>query len=303
MQAEQAVLRSRIDEQSQLICALKRRADQTLERCQALEALNEEREAMRQAAEAAREAEEHRARQLEDRFEDLAANHQMMIRFKDEYKRQSAELWQECGRLRRELDGDASREREEQFNQLQEEKKEWARALQERDKLLGQVKEVSEAQDVALREREERIGKLEEELRRLSMEAEEQRTRAEERRREETGDLRNQLQRMSQEKDELLQLSMSRGRLIQDKQQQVARLQDEMRTAAEERRRAEIQGKEDGPLILALQQRLREAEHRQHEAEHAQVRLQREFSAYKQHSADLLAKERALNAKLRHVIG
>nr|XP_033794872.1 coiled-coil domain-containing protein 89 [Geotrypetes seraphini] len=305
LKAEVAVLRSRINEQSQLICALKRRADQSTGRCQALEAVNEERETLRHAAEVAREAEVRRARQLEERFDDLANNHQMMIRFKDEYKQQNAELREECSRLRRNMEGESSREREEMFHRLQQESKERARALREVDNLFGQLKDVSEDRDAVLREREERIGKLEEELRRLSTEGEKQRARigeleqqqrrAEERRREETEELGGQLERLSREKDELLDLSMSRGRLIQERQQQVVLLQDELRAVIEERRREEQQAGEGGAMVLVLQRRLREAEQ-------TQARLQREFNAYKQHSAELLAKERALNAKLRHVI-
>ncbi|XP_029450727.1 coiled-coil domain-containing protein 89 [Rhinatrema bivittatum] len=294
-QTELVVLRSRIDEQSQLICALKRRADQALERCQALEALNEERDELREAAEAARHAEQRRARQLGERFDDLAANHQQMIRFKDEYKRQNAELRQECQRLQRKLEGEGWREREQLVRQLQEESQARERAWLQREALVEQLKGESEAQALALREREDRIGRLEEELRRLSGEAEGVRVRGrelEEQLRGESESLHEQLKRLNQEKDELLRLSVERGRLVQDKQQQVAQLEDDLRAAVEER----AQAGDSGPDVRALQQRLREAEQ-------TQARLQREFNAYKQHSADLLCKERALNAKLRHVIG
>lgn len=97
---EMGMLRSRLDEQSQLICLLKRRADDTLIRCQGLEKDNQELERRSAETERLLIAERRRGEQLEERFGILAANHQDMIRFKDEYKRQNEELRAECQRLR-----------------------------------------------------------------------------------------------------------------------------------------------------------------------------------------------------------
>lgn len=100
--AETGMLRSRIDEQSNLICILKQRADEMLLRCQALEKINAELESLRGAVQAELDNEKKRSSQLEQRFMDLAANHQELIKFKDEYKRQNAVLTEENKRLREE---------------------------------------------------------------------------------------------------------------------------------------------------------------------------------------------------------
>lgn len=100
--AETGMLRSRIDEQSNLICILKQRADEMLLRCQALEKINAELESLRDAVQAELDNEKKRSSQLEQRFMHLAANHQELIKFKDEYKRQNAVLTEENKSLREE---------------------------------------------------------------------------------------------------------------------------------------------------------------------------------------------------------
>lgn len=96
------VLRSRIDEQSGLICILKHRADEMLLRCQALERINEELENLRQDVQKELEDEKERSSQLEKRFKHLATNHEELINFKDEYKKQNGQLTEENERLREE---------------------------------------------------------------------------------------------------------------------------------------------------------------------------------------------------------
>lgn len=71
-------------------------------RCQALERINSELEDLRADVQTELDKEKKRSMQLEQRFMDLAANHQELIHFKDEYKRQNAKLKQENERLREE---------------------------------------------------------------------------------------------------------------------------------------------------------------------------------------------------------
>lgn len=97
--AETGMLRSRIDEQSNLICILKQRADEMLLRCQALEKINTELESLNGAVQIELDNEKKRSSLLEQRFMHLAANHHELIKFKDEYKRQNAVLTEENKRL------------------------------------------------------------------------------------------------------------------------------------------------------------------------------------------------------------
>ncbi|WAQ93851.1 CCD89-like protein [Mya arenaria] len=97
---ENAMLRSRIDEQSQLIMILKNRSDETINKIQTLERINEELTSFRDSAKEQIEHERRKFNLLDGRFNDLASNHEEMIKFKDEYKRVNAELRKENDRLR-----------------------------------------------------------------------------------------------------------------------------------------------------------------------------------------------------------
>lgn len=86
------VLRSRIDEQSSLICILKQRADEVLLRCQALQKINTELEGRVMDCQKELDSERKKAELLEKRFMDLAANNQAIIAFMEEHKNQNAQL-------------------------------------------------------------------------------------------------------------------------------------------------------------------------------------------------------------------
>lgn len=89
---ETGMLRSRIDEQSSLICMLKQRADELLLRYQALQNINTEVEGRVTDCQNELDRERKKAELLEKRFMDLAANNQAIIAFMDEHKNQNAQL-------------------------------------------------------------------------------------------------------------------------------------------------------------------------------------------------------------------
>ena len=97
---ENAMLRSRIDEQSQLIMILKNRADEAIVRTQTLEKINSELTEFRENATENLNHEIRKFNILDKRFNDLASNHEEMIKYKDEYKRVNAELRSENDKLR-----------------------------------------------------------------------------------------------------------------------------------------------------------------------------------------------------------
>ncbi|TSK92899.1 Coiled-coil domain-containing protein 89 [Bagarius yarrelli] len=113
---EAGMLRSRLDEQSSLICMLKQRADEMLLRCQTLEQVNTELQKLQVTMQRELNEEREKSAKLEQRFMHLAANHRQMINFKDEYKQKNAELMKENKRLRE--------ENEKLFSKKVQEKKE-----------------------------------------------------------------------------------------------------------------------------------------------------------------------------------
>lgn len=97
---ENAMLRSRVDEQCQLIMSLKQRADDTGGRIQTLERINEELINFRDSAKDQIEHEIRKYNILDARFFDLSSNHEEMIKFKDEYKRVNKELREQNAKLK-----------------------------------------------------------------------------------------------------------------------------------------------------------------------------------------------------------
>lgn len=101
---EIGMLRSRISEQSSLICILKQRADELLVRYQALQTINSELEDSVTDCQEELDGERKKAELLEKRFMDLAANNQAIIAFMNEYKNQNAQLKVENKQLQAEND-------------------------------------------------------------------------------------------------------------------------------------------------------------------------------------------------------
>ncbi|XP_075447594.1 coiled-coil domain-containing protein 89 [Ascaphus truei] len=309
---ENGMLRSRLDEQSQLICMLKRRADETLLKCQDLETGNQELERRRGEAEGRLQAESQRGNQLEERFELLAANHQQMICFKDEYKRQNVELRGECEQLRewsrantqpellerdrriRELQaqlGAADTEQREQRSR-QEEELETLRRSHE------QILEKSRGQSLELESLTRKLQDSEE----MCRQAQKNLSRLQDERRVSECEAVRMVKEAKKEKQELLQLCMERGRIIQEHQREASELGDRILEAEKACREAEERYQRDSAAV-DTDARVADLRKRVEEGEEELGQLNREFEAYRTHSRDLLAKERNLNAKLRHLIG
>ncbi|KAM5181107.1 coiled-coil domain-containing protein 89 [Mantella aurantiaca] len=305
---ENGLLKSRLDEQSQLICLLKRRADDTALRCRGLEGVNEELERKKAEAERLLAAERKRAEQLEERFGLLASNHQEMIRFKDTYKRQNEELRAESERLRGERHPELL-ERERHIRELRAQlqaatthtDQQGERHSEELHSLhlsLGALREENQDKNQqlhlvtgGLQESEEMCRKVKEELSSLM-----------EMRKTEQMEGERKMEELNKEKKELLQLCMERGRTLQERQKELSELSNRLQGAEKARREAEERYQRDQAAVDA-NSRVRELNSRLSDSEKQLEELRREFEAYRKHSGDLLAKERELNAKLRHLIG
>ncbi|XP_041119973.1 coiled-coil domain-containing protein 89 [Polyodon spathula] len=315
-ETENALLRSRIDEQSQLIGILKQRADEMVLRCQALDRINTELENMNEDVQCELKIEKHRSTQLEDRFMDLAANHQQIIKFKDEYKMQNAELKEENEKLRNEnkslfcevlqqkeqriveLTGEVKR-MTEQYNDLELEYK------QKSSEFKAKVEEINENHQIKESAFLSKLEVLQKQLKDATERCNEldlMLKQATEKDNLKESQLQLKLQSLIREKDELLELSMQRGKIIQDKQKEIQQL-EEKREIAEKARTAAEKRFEQEVSAVNLNVRVKELQHCLDESKQMYNELKKEFEVYKKHSCDLLAKEKELNAKLRHMIG
>lgn len=313
-QTEAEVLRSRIDEQSTLICILKQRADEMLLRCQALDKINTELENLRTNVQKELENERKKSEMLEQRFMDLAANHRELINFKDEYKSQNAKLVQENERLRNENEKLFSKELQdkeetilkltqelkdlaEQHKRLETEYQEKTTGFQAKLKeliSLHQIKEASlknELNDTQkqLKSAVEMCAELDLQLRQ-SQEKEAMRE-------TETQVI---LEKLLEEKDELIDLSMQRGKIIEDKQAEIEELERKRLEAENARLEAERRFEKEAATVNS-DLKVQELQNALERAEVTCSELKKEFEAYKKYSSELLDKEKELNSKLRHM--
>ncbi len=93
--SENAMLRDRIDQQSELICILKKQADTSLIKSQTLEQDMRELQAAKEEAECNYHDQVRKYTVLEKRFQTLYHNHEEIIKIKDGYKIVNDELRRE----------------------------------------------------------------------------------------------------------------------------------------------------------------------------------------------------------------
>lgn len=93
--SKNAMLRDRIDQQSELICVLKKQADTSLLKSQSLECDMKELQVAKDEAECSYHDEARKYSVLEKRFQILWHNHEEIIKIKDGYKVVNDELRKE----------------------------------------------------------------------------------------------------------------------------------------------------------------------------------------------------------------
>ncbi|XP_022080103.1 coiled-coil domain-containing protein 89-like [Acanthaster planci] len=301
---ETAMLRARIDEQSQLICILKQRADEALTRTQTLERINRDLEMFRDNAQEIIEAEVKKSNQLEQRFHELAENHEEMIRIKDDYKQKNEELRQENLRLLDEnsrLFSAALVEKDGKIDSLHKQVTSLKEQCKELNQFISRLQtehhEKSQEMDGIIKHLKSQLDDTNRKLKGTQSQLQQQ-----------SENLKNadanralKLERLAKEKDEMLELAMHRGRLIQDKQREIKELQNKVAEAQREIQRMEDKFERDAALVSTNLQVIRLKDEKE-QAELTLKQIHMEYEAYKKHSSSLLAKERSLNAQLRNLV-
>lgn len=97
---ENAMLRSRIEEQCELIMILKTRADELSGQLKTSERMRDALEDFRKNAQGSIAIETAKCEMLDRRFNELADNHQELIKFKDQYKIENEVLRKENAKLK-----------------------------------------------------------------------------------------------------------------------------------------------------------------------------------------------------------
>ncbi|CAL1528454.1 unnamed protein product [Lymnaea stagnalis] len=311
---ENSKLRSRIDEQCQLIMILKQRADDGTIRIQTLEKINKELLDFRDKAETMLKSEIKKFDILDGRFNNLASNHEEMIRIKDEYKRVNQELREENSRLKDENGRLFSNSIAEKDNRIYElEKKctsfqEQCITLEQqlrqyqvewRAKEVSLRKEISEHQTInsqqikdlqsLLRSTEE---KLKDTSQKLQMQLDGNQSLQ--------GETSVKLQQFSKEKEELLSLIMQRGKLIQKEQDENKALKKKVEglekvvKSLEEKFNREAEAVNANLKVKRLSEELEGAD-----SKYSQ--MVKDYEAFKKHSSELIKREKELNERLRQL--
>ncbi|XP_044072148.1 coiled-coil domain-containing protein 89 [Siniperca chuatsi] len=313
---ETGMLRSRIDEQSNLICILKQRADELLLRRQALQRINTELEGRVTDCQKELDVERKKAELLEKRFMDLAANNQAIIAFMDEYKNQNVQLKLENKQLQSEnetLFSQKLQDKEVFVQKLMQEIKQLTEKYtnkenEYRDKLAGcqsklleqaaqhQAKEASLLDQLHDAQQQHRYAvEMCQDLKLKLQKAEEEHALKE-------INLKESITSVTKEKDKLLHLSMERGKVIQEKQEEIQQLETKWKEEKKARAKAEDRFEQEAEAVNA-DLKVKALQSALDESMTKYGKFKKDFEAFKEHSTNLLLQERELNKKLRHLMG
>ncbi|XP_036240452.1 coiled-coil domain-containing protein 89 [Molothrus ater] len=285
----------------------------THKRCRDLEQLNMELEKLRGEDAVKTKTQTQCIQYLEGCFTDVVKNHEKMIQFKNEHKKQHPQLWEESKRLQQDreaLFSQAVREKEaevlqlaaqarklsQQFCSLQEKYASESHRGQEREKeLLEAQSQLADAYAQEVDSLKRQV--LQERHLRAAARAEQ----AESQERAQSSELQAKLERAHGEKEQLLNLAMERSKALQDKEWEIQKLEEKLETVEEAMQRAGRCLKKEAAAAdkdLKVQELQGQLEH----SKQAHNELLLQFNAYRKHSMDLLTKERALNIKLHHFV-
>ncbi|NWX30165.1 CCD89 protein, partial [Notiomystis cincta] len=313
--SEEALLPSHLDQHHPLVSTLKKKVDDTNERCRDLEQLNVELEKLRAEDAVKIKTQTQRIQYLEGRFMDLAKNHEKMIQFKNEHKKRHMQLWEENKRLQQDREAhfsQAVKEKEAEVLQLAAQARKLSQqlcSLQEKyayetHRAQEREKELLEAQSQQAGAYAQEVDSLKRQLQLLQERHQEAAARAEQaesQQRAQGSELQAKLERAHEEKEQLLNLATERSKALQDKDRAIQKLEEKLKTVEEAMQRAGRCHKKQAAAVdkdLKVQELQGQLEH----SKQAYNELSLRFDAYRRHSMDLLTKEKALNVKLRHFV-
>ncbi|KAM6385051.1 LOW QUALITY PROTEIN: coiled-coil domain-containing protein 89 [Alca torda] len=251
-----------------------------------------------------------RIQQLEERSMDLANNHEKLIQFKNEHRRQHTQLLEENKRLQQEnkvLFSQTVRKKEAEVLQLAARaRKLWQQldSLQEKcasESCTAREKELLEAASQQASAYAWEVNSLKKQLQHLQEKQQQtvaQLEHAEGQQRAQGSEPQAKLERAN-EKEQLLDLAVEQGKALQDKQWEMEQLGKKLELAKKARQRA---GKHLANEAAAVENDLKaqELQRQLGSSTQAHDKLSLQFDAYRKHSMELLTKEKELNVKLRH---
>ncbi|XP_074515457.1 coiled-coil domain-containing protein 89 [Sebastes fasciatus] len=313
---ETRMLRSRIEQQSSLICLLKQRADEVLLQCLALRKINIELEGRVTDCQKQLDGERKKSEVLEKRFMVLADNNQAIIAFMDEHKNHNAQLKLENKQLQSEnetLFSHKLQEKEVFVQKLMQEIKQLTEKYtntekEYREKLAGcqskllEQKSQHQAKDASLSDQLHDAQQQNRDAVKMCNDLKLKLQKAEEENALKEINMRESKTSITKEKDKLLRLSMERGKVIQEKQEEIKQLETKWKEEKKARAKAEDRFEREAEAVNA-DSKVKSLQSALDESVTKYGMLKKDFEAFKEHSTNLLIQERELNKKLRHMIG
>lgn len=203
------ILRSRIDEQSNLICVLKQRNDQLLAKVNAAENQNEKLIASQAILKQQLHEDNSRFERLEDHFNTLAKNHQEMIDIKDEYKRGNESLTRDNLALKNQLHSKESNK----VAQLSHEIKSLQETLKIETDLLTQQRDINHSNQTKLLTQSQQIQELKSAQSHAALKQKELASTVDGLKSQKSV-LENEVSALKKEQNKLVNLNMRRGELL-----------------------------------------------------------------------------------------
>ncbi|KAF3843043.1 hypothetical protein F7725_001892 [Dissostichus mawsoni] len=309
---ETGLLRSRIDEQSGLICMLKQRADEVLLRCLALQKINTESEEQVLQYQKELDSERKKAELIEKRFMDLASNNQAIIAFMDEHKHQNVQLKLENQQLQSEnktLFSKKLQDKEVFVQKLMQEIKQLTEKYEKREneysaelagcksKILEQTTQ-HENKEASLLNQFYDSQQQQRDAVEMCNEATKSRRRAcfEGKQHERKHNKPHQRERQT------TLLVYGKGKVIQEKQEEIKQLETKWKEEKKAWAKAEHRFEKEAEAVNA-DVKVKSLQCALDESMKSNWKQRKDFEAFKEHSTNLLMQERELNKKLRHMMG
>ncbi|RDD46445.1 Coiled-coil domain-containing protein 89 [Trichoplax sp. H2] len=302
--SENNMLRSRIDQQSELIMMLKQRADE----CQKQLTLTEESK-MRadntlEQAKKSIQLEKERKMVIEKRYGQLQEEYDQLSKTRDHFAQENEQLKIDNQKLvaeNRNLFSTAISERDEKINYLNRELKnltlEFDKTSSELRNFRLEAARNEEDLRKELNESKSRFVTVSEDIEIYNSQLQAEK----ESNRHEIQMVQERLEKYKKDKEELTELAMKRGKLIQEKQDEISNLQKRLDHSHLAIKDLEIKFKRDVEAVSTNAQIVR-LKNQLEDKERKLVKSRQEFDTYKKYCANMLKKERDINAKLRSLV-
>merc|ERR1711970_1593864 len=297
----EAKMQSRIDEQSELICILKKRADQLLTESKSNERRLKNAEKTNADLVLQLKNERQRVQMVEDRFGELSDNHGELIKFKDMHKNSATRLREENDILRSQNESIMTPALLEKDRQIEEWKLKNQHLYEKIEQL--ELENSSLKHEVEILKKSEtqkslKLVDLSKEIEHIMKERDEIQTVKENELNKLESKWNRDYSKVKTEKDELFLTSLDRGKRLQAKEDDISRLQSEINDLNSKIRAIDSEWR-DAKNKLSKDATFKRLSLENEKLKGAMEAKNREFEAYKNHTNELLEKEKFLNKRLR----